>query len=73
MSLTHETKFRCVVCGRLTTGWWPREGRLKGDGSARWPRRHRINGQPCPGNTELAEWVDVRRKLAATDGGNDVS
>jgi hypothetical protein len=55
-----ETRFKCVVCGKLTAGRMPREGRLVGDTSARFPRRHKgPDGKPCPGNIEDAEWVDV--------------
>ena len=55
------TKFKCVVCGKLTTGRMPRESRhLQGDTSARFPRRHKDkSGNPCPGNIMDAEWVNV--------------
>lgn len=55
------TRFRCVVCGKLTAGRLPRDGRhFPGDGSERWPRRHKgANGQLCDGVWQLAEWVDV--------------
>lgn len=56
------TKFRCVVCGKLTAGRLPRAGRHNvGDTTAMFPRRHNgDDGLPCPGNIELAEWVDVK-------------
>ena len=53
------TRFRCVVCGKLTAGRLPRTGREQGDTTARFPRRHQCNGEPCPGNVRHAEWVDV--------------
>lgn len=65
------TRFRCVHCGKLTAGRLPRAfvtsptGRVTysrhdvGDGSERYPRWHKLDGKPCPGNRELAEWVDV--------------
>lgn len=55
--MKQRTRFRCVICGKLTAGRMPREGRHIGDGSARFPRRHKINGQPCAGNIREAEWV----------------
>lgn len=62
MALDRETKFKCVICGKLTAGRWPREGGIKGDGSARWPRKHRIDNKICEGNYYEAEWVDVPKK-----------
>ena len=53
------TKFKCVVCGKLTSGRLPRAGWLPGDGSFRYPRRHKVNGKPCPGNIMEAEWIDL--------------
>ena len=54
------TYFRCVVCGKLTAGRLPREGRHHpGDGSVMFPRRHSTHGYPCPGNVRLATWVEV--------------
>lgn len=58
------TRFRCRVCGKLTAGRIPREGRYVGDLSARFPRRHNVNGQPCPGIIEDAEWIDVPLRAA---------
>lgn len=60
------TRFRCVVCGLLTAGRMPvddgelgaRRG-LPGDGSARYPRRHDVKGERCPGSRRDADWVDV--------------
>jgi hypothetical protein len=55
-----ETQFKCVVCGKITAGRVPREGHVEGDLSARFPRRHKgIDGKPCEGNIEEAEWVNV--------------
>jgi hypothetical protein len=54
------TRFRCVVCGKMTAGRLPRDGRhFPGDGSGRYPRRHKgVDGKPCKGNIELVDWVD---------------
>ena len=55
------TKYRCVYCGKLTSGRMPRlNGRHLGDTSERYPRRHDYEGKPCPGNIEHAEWVDIK-------------
>jgi hypothetical protein len=54
-----ETRFRCVTCGKLTSGRMPR----RGDTSARYPRRHYSNdGKICEGVFRDAEWVDVEVK-----------
>jgi hypothetical protein len=55
-----RTKFKCAVCGKLTTGRIPGTGRggTKGDTSFRFPRRHKVNGKDCPGNIIEAEWID---------------
>lgn len=54
------TRFKCVVCGRLTAGRLPRGGRHRpGDTSAYYPRRHKHHGKPCAGNILQARWVDV--------------
>jgi hypothetical protein len=47
------TRFRCVVCGKITAGRMPR----RGDTTVRFPRRHRVNGVRCPGNIQEADWV----------------
>ena len=48
----------CVVCGKVTKGGrLPREGRHTGDGSERFPRRHKgADGRACPGNIEFGIW-----------------
>lgn len=43
---------KCVMCGKLTAGRLPRSGSHKGDGTFWYPRRHNVNGKPCPGNIE---------------------
>ena len=54
------TRFKCVECGKLSTGRLPRDGRYVGDGTVRYPRRHKgPGGKPCPGNIKEAEWVIV--------------
>lgn len=58
-----ETRFLCVICGKMSTGRKPR----RGDGSARYPRYHRMEGKPCEGNFYFAEWVDIE-----IDGGEAV-
>ncbi len=56
-----ETRFRCVACGKLTAGRISREGRDRGDKTARFPRHHASDqGDPCPGIYTEAEWVDVK-------------
>lgn len=59
------TRFKCVVCGKLTAGRIPRlHSRHKGDLTARFPRRHNNpkTGRPCDGNWQEAEWVDIDEK-----------
>ncbi len=55
------TRFKCVVCGKLTAGRIPGYGgRCMGDTSFRYPRRHKgPDGKMCPGVRREAEWVDV--------------
>lgn len=62
------TRFRCVVCGLLTSGRMPvDDGELgarrgaPGDGSARYPRRHRARSSSgtCDGSRRDADWIDV--------------
>ena len=55
-----QTRFRCAVCGKLTAGRVPvsfTNHRDRGDGTFRYPRRHNVNGKPCPGNIQEAVWV----------------
>ncbi len=55
-----RTRFRCVICGKITAGRLGRAGRHTGDGSARFPRKHNgADGRPCPGNVFDADWIDV--------------
>jgi len=54
-----RTKFKCVVCGKITAGRMPVENKVHGDGSFRFPRRHYVDGKLCDGVFEEAEWVDV--------------
>jgi hypothetical protein len=62
------TRFQCIVCGKLTAGRISREGRLTGDTTHRFPRRHRIGGKrtgkPCPGNILEAEWVNTKKGVS---------
>jgi len=49
------TRFKCVVCGKLTAGKVP----VAGDGSQRYPRKHASEyGDPCPGCFIFADWVE---------------
>ena len=57
--MVNFTRFKCAICGKLTAGRLPRSGKYVGDGTFRYPRRHYINGQPCPGNIIEAEWIDM--------------
>ena len=55
-----STRFRCAVCGKVTAGRVPvsfTNHRERGDGTFRYPRRHNVNGKPCPGNIQEAEWI----------------
>jgi len=64
-----KTRFKCVVCGKVTAGRMPRvHARHEGDGSARFPRMHKVDGVLCDGSFMEAEWVDEPReeKLQAT-------
>jgi hypothetical protein len=65
------TRFRCRVCGKLTAGRMPREGRASGDTSERWPRRHAVAGRVCEGVYHLAEWVDVPAEDARENARSD--
>ena len=47
--------YKCEICGKLTTGRKPRGG----DGSGRYPRKHKIAGERCLGSFSAAEWVDA--------------
>ncbi len=62
----HITRFKCVICGKISSG------RLTGrysDRTERYPRRHKgADGNPCPGNIEYAEWVDVEGSTNAITG-----
>lgn len=59
------TRFKCAVCGKVTAGRVPvnpRNHRERGDGTFRYPRKHRgPDGKPCPGNSQEAKWVNVPR------------
>jgi len=59
-----KTRYRCVVCGKLTAGRLPRTSRPEvGDGTLRYPRQHKgPDGLLCPGSFMYAEWVDVEVK-----------
>lgn len=51
---------QCRACGKETAnGRLPREGRHTGDGSERFPRRHKgADGRVCPGVFEFGVWID---------------
>ena len=54
------TRFKCRVCGLITTGRLPRgPWGAKGDGSLVYPRKHSYSGELCAGNWEDSDWVDV--------------
>jgi len=47
-------KFKCFVCGKLTSGRKPKGG----DGSFYYPRRHRLkDGRLCEGVFMEAVWI----------------
>lgn len=54
-----KTVFRCTFCGHISTGRIPRSGREVGDGTCRYPRRHKLGDQVCEGVFREAEWLDV--------------
>jgi len=56
--MTRKQRFRCVVCGKITAGRLPREG----DGTFYYPRRHKKDGFPCPGNVYEAEWIKENKE-----------
>lgn len=51
---------QCAVCGKETAnGRLPREGAHTGDGSERYPRRHKgADGRVCAGVFEFGVWKD---------------
>lgn len=53
------TRFKCAVCGKVTTGRLPGGRRGAADGTARFPRRHMTDGAPCAGNTIEAVWIEA--------------
>jgi len=54
------TRFMCRVCGKLTTGRVPSTKWARGDGTFRYPRRHKAaDGKQCPGSLQSAIWVDL--------------
>lgn len=59
-----KTRFRCVVCEKVTAGRMPREASGRpADTTARYPRRHKDEyGRDCPGSIRPAEWVDVEEQ-----------
>jgi hypothetical protein len=60
----NRMRVRCVVCGKETAArCCSNRGRSDTDGSERYPRRHDVNGKPCPGNIEYAEWLDKKEKV----------
>lgn len=56
-----KTVCRCVYCGHLSTGRVPRNGREVGDGTCRYPRRHKLMDDFCPGVFREADLIDVPR------------
>lgn len=52
------TKFKCCVCGKVSSGRLPKDG----DTSFRYPRRHKINGVNCKGNILEAYWIEIDAK-----------
>lgn len=51
------TKFKCVICGKITAGRQP-----WGGSTIIYPRRHKVGGKPCSGNIIEAEMIDVEQK-----------
>lgn len=56
------TKYKCVVCGKITAGRIPvslTNHREKGDLTFRYPRRHKVKNELCSGSLQEAEWVET--------------
>ena len=47
------TRAKCRECGKVTALRQP-----YGEGTDFLPRRHKVNGEPCPGNVREAILVD---------------
>lgn len=59
-------RYKCVICGKITTG--RRTGRYS-DLSERFPRLHNgPDGDPCEGNYEFSEWIEVEGSFNAITG-----
>lgn len=55
-----KTRYKCVECGKLTAGRLPvnpHNHRERGDGTARFPKKHKVNGKLCLGVFKEAEWI----------------
>lgn len=49
----------CRYCGKATLGGrLPGKGHHKGDGSFRYPRRHKFKDNDCPGNIVEGTWSE---------------
>jgi len=57
-----KTRFKCVICGKLTAGRISQSEGFRGDGSHRYPRKSYVNGKIYPDVIEDAEWVDTTKK-----------
>lgn len=64
-----DYKVKCSVCKKLCIPRLPREGRLKGDGTVWFPRRHRIDSNDCEGNIIEGELIatKIENKTTKTD------
>lgn len=58
ISRNEKFRVRCAACGMVKTARLPRSGRYKSDGTFWFPRRHKVDGKPCPGNIEEAEVIE---------------
>jgi hypothetical protein len=57
--MQHEGfKVECAHCGRETAGRRP----AGGDGTFYFPRAHKFEGQPCPGNLREGIWKTLPPK-----------
>lgn len=61
-------KVKCSVCGKITGGRLPRSGHYSGDGTLWYPRRHNFNGDPCEGNIEEGELIDIPERRIGERG-----
>lgn len=65
-----RTRYKCAVCNLLTSGRVPvgSNHKERGDGTFRYPRKHKLNGRVCPGSYLEAIWVDIEAAWPKKEG-----